>query len=138
VLGPLLSPRSTRLILPPMANRLLLRNLAPRIKVWLAWKGGFLMGPKYFEFLEAVDETGTIRGAGKAVGWSYRTCLNRVRRMESVLGGPVLVTTRGGTSHGSATVTPEARRLVKLFGRWRRQMLELSDRSFRQALRGRN
>jgi molybdate transport system regulatory protein len=121
-----------------MVDRLLYRHLAPRTKVWLVWKGGFLMGPKYFEFLEAVEETGTIREAGKAVGWSYRTCLNRIRRMEAVLGGPVLVTTRGGTSHGSATVTPEARRLVTLFGRWRRQVHALSDRSFRQAIRRRN
>jgi molybdate transport system regulatory protein len=111
------------------------RKLAPRIKVWFAWKGGFLMGPNYFRFLEAVDQTGTIREAGKFAGWSYRTCLNRVRRMEEVLGGPVLITSRGGISHGSATLTPEARRLVRLFGLWREQMYDLSDRSFRQAIR---
>jgi molybdenum-dependent DNA-binding transcriptional regulator ModE len=29
------------------------------------------MGPNYLHFLKAVDETGTIREAGKAVGWSY-------------------------------------------------------------------
>ncbi|HEY7683040.1 MAG TPA: LysR family transcriptional regulator [Gemmatimonadales bacterium] len=112
-------------------------NLSPRIKVWLAWKGGFLMGPNYFRFLESVDETGTIREAGRAVGWSYRTCLNRIRKMESVLGGRVLITSRGGVSHGSATLTPEARYLVQLFGKWRTDMHRLSDTAFRRAARRR-
>ena len=111
-------------------------NLTPRIKVWLAWKGGFLMGPNYLRFLEAVDRTGTIRQAGRTVGWSYRTCLNRIRRMEEVLGGPVLVTSRGGAGHGGSALTPEARRLVRLFTRWRADMHRLSDRAFVRALRG--
>jgi molybdate transport system regulatory protein len=110
-------------------------NLSPRIKVWLAWKDGFLMGPNYFRFLEAVERTGTIREAGQAVGWSYRTCLNRIRRMEEVLGGPVLITSRGGKAHGGSTLSPPARRLVRLFGPWRDEMFELSDRAFQRALR---
>lgn len=111
------------------------RNLTPRIKVWLAWKGGFLMGPNYLRFLEAVDRTGTIRAAGRAAGWSYRTCLNRIRRMEAELGGPVLVTSRGGADHGGARLTPEAKRLVRIFGRWRAEMHQLSDRAFKRALK---
>jgi len=110
-------------------------DLAPRIKVWLVWKGGFLMGPNYFHFLEAVQREGTIRGAGTAVGWSYRTCLNRIRRMEAILGAPVLATSRGGREHGSARLTAEARQLVRLFARWRREMHRLSDQSFRRIAR---
>ena len=110
-------------------------DLSPRIKVWLAWKGGFLMGPNYFRFLEAVDRTGTIREAGQVAGWSYRTCLNRIRRMEAELGGPVLVTSRGGITHGGARLTPDARRLVRVFGRWRAEMQRLSDESFKRALK---
>lgn len=92
------------------------------------------MGPNYFRFLEAVAETGTIGAAGKRVGWSYRTCLNRIRKMEAALGGPVLVTTRGGADHGGSRLTPEAKRLVRLFGRWRVAMHRLSDQAFRRAL----
>src|SRR5256712_5677464 len=84
------------------------RHLAPRQKLWLNWDGAFLMGPRYLRFLEAVDRTGTIRAAGQAVGWSYRTCLNRIRQMERVLGAKVLATTRGGSRPGSAPLTPQA------------------------------
>jgi molybdate transport system regulatory protein len=110
-------------------------HLKPHHKLWLNWDGAFLMGPRYLRFLDAVDRTGTIRAAGREVGWSYRTCLNRMREMERVLGAKVLATTRGGASRGGARLTPEARRLVKLFARWRREALRLSDVAFRQILR---
>jgi len=110
------------------------RHLAPRQKVWLNWDGVFLMGPNYLRFLAAVDKTGTIREGGRAVGWSYRTCLNRRRRMERVLGAPVLATTRGGRTGGGARLTPEARRLVRLFTRWQREVERLTRKAFTEAV----
>jgi molybdate transport system regulatory protein len=110
-------------------------GLTPRHKVWLTLGGSFLMGPNYFRFLQAVDQTGTIRQAGKTVGWSYRTCLNRIRRMEAILGTKVLETARGGRAGGSARLSSEARRLVTIFGRWQKQVAESSRRAFTQAKR---
>jgi molybdate transport system regulatory protein len=111
-------------------------HLTPRHKVWLNWDGLFLMGPNYLRFLAAVDETGTIREGGRAVGWSYRTCLNRLRRMEQVLGRPVLVTSRGGKAGGGARLTPEARRFVRIFSQWQREVERLSLRAFARAVKG--
>jgi molybdate transport system regulatory protein len=93
------------------------------------------MGPNYVRFLAAVDKAGTIREGGKAVGWSYRTCLNRLRRMERVLGGPVLNTRRGGRSGGGARLTPEVRRFVQIFSRWQEDVDRLAKRAFGRALR---
>jgi molybdate transport system regulatory protein len=111
-------------------------HLTPRHKVWLNWDGLFLMGPNYLRFLAAVDQTGTIREGGRAVGWSYRTCLNRLRRMEQVLGRPVLVTSRGGKAGGGARLTPEARRFVRIFSQWQREVERLSLRAFARAVKG--
>lgn len=122
------SPRSPR-------RASLRANLEPRLKLWLNWDGAFLMGPRYLRFLEAVDETGTIRAAGQAVGWSYRTCLNRIRAMERALGAKVLATSRGGVSRGGARLTLEARRLVRFFTAWRKAAMRSSDVAFRKILR---
>ncbi len=120
----------------PSARRASLRaHLKPRHKLWLNWDGAFLMGPRYLRFLDAVERSGTIRAAGQEVGWSYRTCLNRIREMERVLGAKVLVTKRGGASRGGARLSPAARRLVQLFARWRREALRSSDVAFRKVLR---
>src|SRR2546425_6707675 len=94
------------------------RPLDPGLKVWLNYDGLFLMGPRYLRFLTAVQRTGTIRAAGREVGWSYRTCLNRLRRMERVLGSPVLLTTRGGRRGGGARLSPAAGRAVAVFTQW--------------------
>ena len=111
------------------------RHLVPRQKVWLNWDGVFLMGPNYLRFLAAVDKTGTIREGGRAVGWSYRTCLNRLRRMERVLGAPILATTRGGRTGGGARLTLEARRLVRVFTRWQREVERLTRKAFTEAVK---
>src|SRR2546422_6764130 len=91
------------------------KHLVPHQKLWLNWDGVFLMGPRYLRFLAAVDQTGTIRAAGQVVGWSYRTCLNRIRQMERVLGARVLATTRGGRAGGGARLTEAARGPVRVF-----------------------
>ena len=108
------------------------KHLVPHQKLWVNWDGVFLMGPRYLRFLDAVDRTGTIRAAGQVVGWSYRTCLNRIRQMERVLGAKVLATTRGGRGGGGARLTAEARRLVTLFAAWRQEVDRLSLAAFRR------
>src|SRR2546422_11440226 len=85
------------------------KHLVPHQKLWLNWDGVFLMGPRYLRFLAAVDQTGTIRAAGQGGGWSYRTCLNRIRQMERVLGARVLATTRGGRGGGGGPPAAAAR-----------------------------
>src|SRR5256712_12089346 len=84
------------------------KHLVPHQKLWLNWDGVFLMGPRYLRFLAAVDQTGTIPAAGQVVGWSYRTCLNRIRQMERGLGARVLAPTRGGRAGGGAPPTQGA------------------------------
>jgi molybdate transport system regulatory protein len=121
--------------MPPSRSTSLRAHLKPRHKLWLTWNGKFLMGPRYLHFLDAVDRTGTIRAAGQDVGWSYRTCLNRLREMERVLGTKVLETKRGGVSRGGARLTPTARRLVKLFASWRTAATHSSDAAFQKLMR---
>src|SRR3954464_1499850 len=108
------------------ANRLEMTDLGPRHKVWLTLRGSFLMGPNYLRFLRAVEKTGTIRQAGKVVGWSYRTCLNRIRRMEGILGTRVLETERGGQTGGGARLSQEARRLIRIFDQWQEDVANYS------------
>src|SRR2546425_510890 len=75
--------------MPASRSPALRAHLQPRHKLWLNWNGAFLMGPRYLRFLEAVEDTGTIRAAGRAVGWRYRTCLNRVRAVARARAPPV-------------------------------------------------
>jgi molybdate transport repressor ModE-like protein len=55
--------------------------------------------------------------------------------MERVLGAPILATTRGGRTGGSARLTPEARRLVRVFTRWQREVERLTRMAFNEAIK---
>src|SRR5256714_7032066 len=127
-------PRTIYLMSPakaPSRRGSLRLHLKPHHKLWLNWDGAFLMGPRYLRFLDAVDRTGTIRAAGREVGWSYRTCLNRIREMERVLGAKVLATMRGGARAGAARITPEPGALVGWLPPWSREPVRRSTVAFR-------
>jgi molybdate transport system regulatory protein len=105
--------------MPSATSPTLGRNLTGRIKGWLTFNGEFLLGPRYVQLLEGIERTGTIREGCQATRMSYRTCLARIRRMEAALGAQLVATQRGGSSRGSATLTPLARRLIRIYREWR-------------------
>ncbi len=95
----------------------------------------FLMGPRYVRLLEEIDRRGSIREACSRIGLSYRTCLNRIRQMERVLGEPVIHTTRGGATGGGSELTGEAREIIRLYRKWHTELERSSDALFRQLRR---
>jgi molybdate transport repressor ModE-like protein len=117
------------------APRLLDGRVQTRLKGWLTCDGEFFIGPRYIRLLEAVGVAGTIRGACEQCGMSYRTCINRIRHMERVLGAPILEISRGGSEHGSAKLTPLARRLIDVYHEWHRVIVEASDNAARRLLK---
>jgi molybdate transport system regulatory protein len=109
--------------------------LQPRLKAWLVAGDEFLMGPRYVRLLEEIDRRGSIREACSRIGLSYRTCLNRIRQMERVLGAPVIHTTRGGAAGGGSELTGEARQIIRLYREWRTELERSSDTLFRRLRR---
>ncbi len=110
-------------------------SLQPRVKAWLVAGDEFLMGPRYVRLLEEIDRRGSIREACCRIGLSYRTCLNRIRRMERVLGAPVILTTRGGASGGGSELTAEAREIIRLYRKWHVELERSSRELFRRLRR---
>lgn len=110
--------------------------LQPRVKAWLVAGDEFLMGPRYVRLLEEIDRRGSIREACGHIGLSYRTCLNRIRQMERVLGSPVIHTTRGGAAGGGSELTAEAREIIRLYRKWRSGLERSSDQLFQRLHRG--
>jgi len=115
--------------------RLLDGRVQTRLKGWLTCDGEFFIGPRYIRLLEAVGVAGTIRGACEQCDMSYRTCINRIRHMERILGAPILDISRGGSEHGSAKLTPLARRLIDVYHEWHRAIVAASDDAARRLLK---
>jgi len=97
-----------------------------------------LVGPRYIRLLEGVEREGSIRGACRGTGMSYRTCLNRIRQMERTLGTAMLTTRRGGAKRGGAALTPAARQFVRVYRQWREDVERASQRAFARATQRRS
>jgi molybdate transport system regulatory protein len=84
------------------------------LRVKLRLKNGTI-GPGKIKLLEAVQETGSISGAARAMDMNYRRAWQLIETLNEATGQTALETTAGGKSGGGAKLTPFAIDLIKLF-----------------------
>ena len=63
------------------------------------------MGPGKADLLAAIASTGSISGAGRALGMSYKRCWDLVETMNESFVEPLVATSAGGSSGGGAVLT---------------------------------
>jgi molybdate transport system regulatory protein len=100
-------------------------DLILRASVWLERGGTYLVGDAEARLLEAIDRTGSIKGAAKVAGLSYRTAWARMRQLERALGTPAVRSRAGGPRGGESFLTDDARLLLKRHADLRRRVGEL-------------
>jgi molybdate transport system regulatory protein len=83
-----------------------------RTKVWLEAGGRFVMGDGGLRLLEGVARLGSLAGAVRDIGWSYRHAWGYVRHAETVLGAPLLVPRPGKGRQRGAVLTEHGRQLL--------------------------
>lgn len=78
-------------------------------------KGAPAIGPGKAELIERIGKTGSISGAARAMGMSYRRAWQLVEALNRDFREPIVTTAIGGTRGGGAQVTPFGRRVVAAF-----------------------
>ena len=73
------------------------------------------MGPGKAELIEHIGETGSISGAARAMGMSYRRAWQLVEALNRDFRSRVIDTATGGRRGGGARVTPFGREILKRF-----------------------
>lgn len=63
------------------------------------------MGPGKADLLEAIDRAGSISGAARAMGMSYKRAWDLVETMNRCFRQPLVATATGGSNGGGAHVT---------------------------------
>ena len=76
----------------------------PRLRILLGEVTA--LGPGKARLLEAIRSAGSISGAAREMGMSYRRAWNLVETMNRSFREPLVDTARGGTRGGGARVTP--------------------------------
>ena len=91
-------------------------KLRPVVKVWLETDNNYVFGEGAFRILSEVQERGTLSGAAKALGMSYRHAWGVVKTVERRVGKPVLKTYKGGKlGGGGAELTGEGLFLLRKY-----------------------
>jgi molybdate transport system regulatory protein len=87
-----------------------------RMKLWLEKDGEMAFGPGPAAILREVERTGSLAGAARALGMSYRTAWGRMKKLENAL-GTALVAKKGGNKAGS-TLTAYGQVLLEAYEAW--------------------
>ena len=80
-----------------------LRGTLIKTKVWMEREGRFVIGDGGLKLLLGVLEHGSLLGAAKEIGWSYRHAWGYLKQAEAALGAPLTTPRPGkGASRGMA------------------------------------
>lgn len=75
------------------------------------------LGPGKVQLLEAIQATGSIAAAGRAMGMSYKRAWHLVDTMNRCFSGPLVEASKGGAHGGGAQLTPRALEVIALYRR---------------------
>ena len=80
------------------------KKLAPRLRILFG--EATALGPGKVELIEAIERAGSISGAAKHMGMSYRRAWNLVDAINHDFKEPIILTNVGGRGGGGATISP--------------------------------
>lgn len=92
--------------------------------------GGDLPADRLCALLRAVDELGSLNRAAAELKLSYRYAWGLVKAAEERLGAPLLAKRVGGAQGGGATLTDQARDLLRRYTAFQQQVEAGASRSF--------
>lgn len=73
------------------------------------------MGPGKADLLDAINVTGSISAAGRALGMSYRRCWELVSIMNAQFVEPLVLSAKGGSNGGGAELSPLGTDVLKRY-----------------------
>jgi molybdate transport system regulatory protein len=97
--------------------------------LWLRAGSESLAGASRIALLSAIGEAGSITGAAKAVGISYKAAWDAVDAMNNLAGEALVVRATGGKGGGGTTLTPRALRLIGTFRAVEREHRKFIERA---------
>jgi molybdate transport system regulatory protein len=108
-------------------------NLHPKFKLWLSTdKAEGVFGDGKWRLLNAVKTHGSLKSAAQSLGMSFRTAWGDIQKAEKHLGVALMTRHRGGERGGGTVLTPEGKRWIVAYARFRAEMDKNADKAFRK------
>lgn len=104
----------------------------PKVKVWFEIDGQYSFGHGICRILQAIEDTGSIKGASERLGKSYRYIWGRIKEAEAVLQTELVTSQVGGREPRRSELTPKAKHLVTNFVALRERIRQVVHEEFRE------
>jgi molybdate transport system regulatory protein len=98
----------------------------PRLKISIVFESGARIGPGKAALLESIRDTGSISGAARDMGMSYKRAWLLLDSMNRAFTGPVVTAAPGGTHGGGASLTAFGAELLERYRRIEKEAATLA------------
>ncbi len=85
-----------------------------KLRIRIAFPNGHI-GPGKISLLEQIEKVGSISGAAKEMGMTYRRAWHLIETVQTVINEKVIETAIGGKKGGGAKLTPFGKELILLY-----------------------
>jgi len=109
--------------------------MKPKIKVWVAFNEDLKFGEGRARLLELIDRHGSLQQAAKEFEMSYRNAWGYLGELERAAGFRFVQRVPGGRPHGGMRLTPEAKRFLARYRRFRDGLDQAVKSTFERAFR---
>ncbi len=120
---------------PPSPQNTKASLLQARCKVWLEADGGSLFGTGVAALLLGIQRHGTMTGAARAAGMSYRHAWDLVKSVEAHLEHRLVISQPGGHGGGNTALSPQGVILLRVFRQLQDDVANFTRQRFEELLR---
>ena len=86
-----------------------------KMRIWVDKDGQEIIGPGIYNILKTLEETGSIASAARKLGYSYKFIWTYIKKLEDVLGVPLVESRRGGKERGVTELTEVGKLLLNYY-----------------------
>ncbi|PWG17520.1 winged helix-turn-helix domain-containing protein [Salibaculum griseiflavum] len=86
-----------------------------RLRIRIVFDEDEMIGPGKADLLDGIARTGSIAGAGREMGMSYKRAWDLIGTLNAMFRGPLVESTRGGPGGGGAVLTDLGREVLGLY-----------------------
>jgi molybdate transport system regulatory protein len=86
-----------------------------KMRIWVDKDGQEIIGPGIYNILKTLEETGSIASAARKLGYSYKFIWTYIKKLEDVLGVPLVESRRGGKERGVTELTEVGKLLLSYY-----------------------
>ncbi len=100
-----------------------MKELTPKFKLWLNAKNDkAVLGDGKWRLLKQIEAQGSLKNACDSLGISYRKAWGDLKKAQDALGITLVKTLRGGSQGGQSKLTPDGKKWLEAYGKFRRDI----------------